>query len=125
MFGGFGISHDGLTLAIVADLGAGETLWLKADADSVPRFEAAGCERFSYEAVKNGEKVKLGMNYYSAPAEALESPQLMLEWARLSWQSALKAQAAKAPRKPRPRAAAKSVAAPRKHKPSSKPSGKT
>ena len=31
MFGGYGISTDGLTLAIVADLGGGETLWLKAD----------------------------------------------------------------------------------------------
>ena len=30
MFGGWGISTGGLTLAIVADLRAGETLWLKA-----------------------------------------------------------------------------------------------
>ena len=30
MFGGYGISTDGLTIAILADLGDGEKLWLKA-----------------------------------------------------------------------------------------------
>ena len=43
MFGGWGISTDGLTVAIVADLGQGETLWLKGDATSRAQFEAAGC----------------------------------------------------------------------------------
>ncbi|MCJ7800064.1 MAG: competence protein TfoX, partial [Polaromonas sp.] len=28
MFGGYGISTDGLTLGILADLGQGEALWL-------------------------------------------------------------------------------------------------
>lgn len=27
MFGGFGLSTDGLTIAIIADLGSGEKLW--------------------------------------------------------------------------------------------------
>lgn len=42
MFGGWGISTGGLTLAIIADLGCGECLWLKADATTLPTFEAAG-----------------------------------------------------------------------------------
>ena len=32
MFGGFSISMEGLTLAVLADLGEGEKLWLKGDA---------------------------------------------------------------------------------------------
>jgi DNA transformation protein len=31
MFGGWGISTDGLTIAIIANLGGGEKLWLKSD----------------------------------------------------------------------------------------------
>lgn len=85
MFGGYGISTDGLTLAIVADLGAGEKLWLKADESSRPRFEASGCERFVYVA----KDKPVSMNYYSAPDEAMESPQLMAPWARLALEAAL------------------------------------
>ncbi|MBK6293125.1 MAG: TfoX/Sxy family protein [Rhodoferax sp.] len=91
MFGGFGISTDGLTLAIVADLGGGEKLWLKADEDCRAQFEAAGCARFIYQA----KGKPMGMNYYSAPEEAMESPALMAPWARLSLACALKARAAK------------------------------
>ena len=92
MFGGWGISTGGLTLAILADLGQGERLWLKADADSLARFEAAGCERFSYTA-RGAPK---SMNYYSAPVDAMESRQFMAPWARLALESALKARAAPA-----------------------------
>jgi DNA transformation protein and related proteins len=103
MFGGFGLSTDGLTIALVINLGQGDTLWLKADAESRPRFEAAGCLPFVYEA--RGKLVRV--NYYSAPEDAMESPQLMAQWARLSLDCALKARAAKALRA---RPARKSVA---------------
>ena len=92
MFGGYGISTDGLTLAIVADLGEGDTLWLKADEASRAQFEAAGCARFVY--LVKGKP--MSMNYYSAPAEAMESPALMAPWVRLSLACALKARAFKA-----------------------------
>ena len=87
MFGGFGISRDGLTVAIMTDLGQGERLWLKADEDTRPLFEAAGCQRFGYLR----EGVSRGMNYYSAPEEAMDSPQQMAPWARLALEAALKA----------------------------------
>jgi DNA transformation protein len=91
MFGGYGISIDGLTLAMLADLGAGEKLWLKADETSRSVFEAAGCERFVYQA-----KAKpMSMNYYSAPDDAMESPALMAPWARLALEAALKARQSK------------------------------
>ena len=96
MFGGFGISTDGLTVALLVDLGAGETLWLKADQESSPYFESAGCERFVYQA--KGKLVSV--NYFSAPDEAMESPQLMAPWARRALEAALKAQQKKLTKKP-------------------------
>lgn len=101
MFGGWGVSIDGLTIAIIADLGAGEKLWLKADDESIARFEAARCERFSYSSHKAGVEVQRSMNYYSAPEEALESAHAMAPWARLALASAVKAQLPRA--KPRSR----------------------
>ena len=93
MFGGWGLSTDGLTVAIVADLGNGETLWLKGDDSSRAQYDAAGCTRCTYES-----KGKLmGMNYFSAPADAMESPALMLPWARLALQAAQTAHASKKP----------------------------
>lgn len=98
MFGGWGIRCDGLTIAVIADLGDGDTLWLKAHAQSRAAFEAQGCRRFTYVA----KGVARGMNYYSAPADAMESPALMQPWARLAWQAALTAHkpATKAKRQP-------------------------
>ena len=87
MFGGYGISTEGLTLAILADLGAGDVLWLKACDTSQDTFEAAGCQRFTYAA--KGKTMQ--MNYYSAPDDAMESAQLMAPWARLALEAALKA----------------------------------
>ena len=107
MFGGYGISTDGLTLALLADLRAGEKLWLKADETSRSVFEAAGCERFVYQA-----KDKLmSMNYYSAPDYAMESPALMGPWAQLALEAALKARHSKpvARRAATPKAASKAT----------------
>ena len=87
MFGGYGISTDGLTIAILADLGQGEKLWLKASPDSIPMFESAGCERFTY--LVKGKPQSMG--YYSVPDEAMESAQEMAPWARLALQAALAA----------------------------------
>jgi DNA transformation protein len=61
MFGGQGISTDGLTLGFVADLGKGQTLWLKAGPETWGVFEAAGCLRFTYQA--KGKARSLG--FYS------------------------------------------------------------
>lgn len=94
MFGGWGISTGGFNIAIVADLGSGEKLWLKADGAVRSYYEVAGCERFTYMA----KGVERSVNYYSAPPEAMETPQLMAPWARQALECALKAQSAKAGR---------------------------
>jgi DNA transformation protein len=99
MFGGWGISVDGLTIALLVDLGEGETLWLKADESTRAQFEAAGCKRFTYLA----KGVSKSVNYYSATSDAMESPQLMAPWARRALEAALKARQSKPIRKPQPK----------------------
>lgn len=88
MFGGWGLSVDGLNLGLVA----WNTLYLKSNAETEPRWLAAGCQPFVYEA--KGKPMRL--NYFTAPEEAMESPALMQPWARLALQAAV---AARAPRR--------------------------
>lgn len=115
MFGGYGISTAGLTFAIVVDLGDGDTLWLKADADTRGTYEAEGCRRFTYDVTRDGQPASRGMNYYSAPPEAMDSPQLMQPWAQLALDCALKARAARPVRaRSATKTTAKAPAAPRK-----------
>lgn len=83
MFGGHGIYADDQFVAIVV----GETLYLKADAQSLPRFDAAGCAPFTYSAKGRG---KVSLNYRAAPAEAMDSPALMRPWAALAMEAALR-----------------------------------
>jgi DNA transformation protein len=91
MFGGFGISTDGLTIAILADLGDGEKLWLKGDASTRSRYEAAGCKMFTYPM----KGVPRSMNYFSSPEEAMDSPDAMRPWAKLALECAVRARAVK------------------------------
>lgn len=89
MFGGHGLYVDELFVALIAF----DRLYLKADAQTRPHFEAAGCEPFVYDG--QGKSVTLG--YFTAPHDAMESPALMQPWARLALEAALRA---RAPRKP-------------------------
>lgn len=88
MFGGWGLYVDDLFVALIAF----ERLYLKVDDTTRARFEAAGCEPFTYEAAGRQPVV---MSYWTAPAEAVESPALMRPWAALAVQAALAARAAK------------------------------
>jgi DNA transformation protein and related proteins len=99
MFGGHGVYIDDLFVALIAD----ERIYLKVDAHTQPAFEAAGCEPFCY--AKDSRQVTLG--YWSAPADAVDSPAQMRPWARLAIEAALRARAAKRPARPRrPRSSA-------------------
>ena len=94
MFGGYGISVDGLTIAILADLGAGEKLWLKASPETTAKFESSSCARFTYLA----KGVPKSMGYYNAPDEAMESANEMAPWAHLALDAALAARKPKSKR---------------------------
>ncbi|AYV46411.1 competence protein TfoX [Caulobacter flavus] len=74
MFGGVGLYASGLFFAILDD----DTLYLKGDAALKPAFEAAGSHPF--DPFGEGKP----MAYWSAPAEAMDDPELLVEWARRS-----------------------------------------
>lgn len=93
MFGGHGFYVDEIFIALVSR----ERLFLKTTAETRARFEAEGCEPFRY----GKDETEIALSYWSAPAEAMESPALMLPWARLALQAALAARAARATVKPR------------------------
>ncbi len=120
MFGGWGISVEGMTLAIIADLGSGDKLWLKADEEARGRFEAAGCERFTYQM-----KDRLAsMGYYTAPEEAMDSQDAMRPWAQLALECALRARSAKPKVARKAAGSSKLSTAPVKRAPAKKPAAK-
>jgi DNA transformation protein len=105
MFGGHGLYVDDLFIALIA----GERLYLKTDAQTRPRFQAAGSEPFVYGR-QGREQVTLG--YWTVPPEAMESPALMQPWARLALEAALRARNAKPAARPAKRAGSAPGAAP-------------
>jgi DNA transformation protein and related proteins len=74
MFGGHGFYSGGKFFAFVLD----DVLYFKVDAQSRPLFERAGSAPFVYLK----RTTRPSVNYYRAPAEALESPDAALTWAR-------------------------------------------
>ena len=104
MFGGHGLYVDDLFVALVI----GDRLYLKVDPAGRDAFAAQGCEPFVYEG--GGKTVTLG--YWSAPAEAMESPALMLPWARRALHAAVAARAEAPVKRRTTKAAASTAAAP-------------
>ena len=99
MFGGWGISVEGMSIAWLLDLsdkgtGSNEKLYLKASDATRAQDEAAGCQRFVYDV----KGVPKSVNYYAAPDDAMESPDAMLPWARLALRCALEAKATAKPK---------------------------
>lgn len=89
MFGGHGLYVDELFVAILT----GERLYLKATPEGAVQFESAGGAAFTY--ARAGRSASLG--FWTPPAEAMDSPELMRPWVRLALQAALAARAATAP----------------------------
>lgn len=83
MFMGWGLSVDGLTVAVIA----WDKLYLKANAETLQHFVAAGCRVFEHTA--NGKT--RSMQYYTAPEAALESRAAMQPWAAWALQAAVAA----------------------------------
>jgi DNA transformation protein and related proteins len=83
MFAGWGLSVDGLTVAVIA----WDTLYLKSHAPTQQQFVDAGCRVFEHHA--RGRTMR--MQYYTAPESALESRTAMQPWATLAMQAALAA----------------------------------
>jgi DNA transformation protein len=87
MFGGHGIMLRGRMFGVLYR----DELFLKADDEAQPLFEAAGCRQWAYPSRKG----PMAMPYWRPPDEAHESAEAMRPWALLSVASAERKAAAK------------------------------
>ena len=92
MFGGHGITVDGLFVAIVVD----DVLYLRCDEANRAEFASLGLPPFEYET-KDGKRQ--AMSYLRAPDEALDGAQAMAPWVRSALGAALRAAASPGSRK--------------------------
>jgi DNA transformation protein len=91
MFSGFGISVDGINFAL--SLRAG--LYLRADEQTIPRFEAEGSKPFSYQTSKRSVTVA---SYWQLPARLFDDPEGLSEWAKAALGAAQRAALKKRPK---------------------------
>jgi DNA transformation protein len=88
MFGGVGLYLDGLFFALIDD----DTLYFKVDDSTRARYERAESKPFC----PFPERPEQTMAYWQVPADVLEDPDELANWAR----EALGVALAKRPRKP-------------------------
>ncbi len=81
MFGGWGLFLDDVMFGLIAR----ERLYLKVDAETEPRFAAAGAEAFTY--LRRGKRV--AWSYWEAPFGG----GALLPWAELGLDAARRARA--------------------------------
>jgi DNA transformation protein len=91
MFSGFGISADGVNFAM--SLRAG--LFFRADAQTIPRFQAEGSKPFQYQTSKRSVTVA---SYWQLPARLFDDPDELAEWARAALGAAQRAALKKRPK---------------------------
>ncbi len=89
MFGGHGIYVDGAFVAIVWK----DQVYLKADAETRPRFEARGLTPFRPSA--SGD---YSLAFFTPPEEALDDSEEFRPWAELALAAARRALLAKRPK---------------------------
>ncbi len=79
MFGGWGLFLDDAMFGLIS----GERLYFKVDAETEPRFAAAGATAFTY--LRQGKRIAL--SYREVPLEAAA----LLPWAELGLEAARRA----------------------------------
>jgi DNA transformation protein len=92
MFGGAGIFRDGVMFALISD----EVLHLKADATTIPAFEAEGLGPFTY-GTKNGDRVLT--SYWCAPEFLMDDDDEMRAWCRRAAEVAARTAVKSAPKR--------------------------
>jgi DNA transformation protein len=107
MFSGFGISADGTNFALALRSG----LYFRADAQTIPRFEAEGSKPFQYQT---RTKTVTVASYWQLPERLYDDPEELTGWARAALAAAERAALKKRPKKRK--AAVKKKAAKRKAK---------
>ena len=93
MFGGAGLFRDGVMFALISE----ELLYLKADATTIPAFEAEDLGPFTY-GTKNGKRVLT--SYWRAPERLLDDDEEMRAWFRLASELAIRSARQKPDKKP-------------------------
>jgi DNA transformation protein len=91
MFSGFGISADGINFAMALRAG----LYFRADAATVPQFEAEGSKPFQYQT---REKTVTVGSYWQLPARLFDDPEELAGWARAALAAAQRAALKKRPK---------------------------
>ena len=93
MFGGYGVYCDGVMMALITD---GEVLYLRTDERTRTAYEALDLPPFKPFTDK-----PMLMPYHRPPDSVLDDGDEMLSWAQPAFEAALRAQAAKKPKKRR------------------------
>ena len=88
MMGAAVLYLDGVIFAVLDE----EELWFKADAESAPVWDEAGCERFTFTG-KDG-KIEV-MNYRRAPSDVHDDAEAMQRWAALAVEAGMRGAAKK------------------------------
>jgi DNA transformation protein len=101
MFSGFGISANGTNFALALRGG----LYLRADDETIPRFEAEGSKPFSYQTRAKTVTVN---SYWQLPERLYDDPEELTGWARAALAAAERAALSKRrkPKKPTRKVAA-------------------
>src|SRR5258707_827014 len=74
MFSGFGVSADGTNFALALRGG----LYLRADEQTIPRFEAEGAKPFQYQTRARTVTVS---SYWQVPERLYDDPEELAGWA--------------------------------------------
>ncbi len=88
MFGGAGLYHQGKFFGLIAD----DVLYLRVDDDNRKDYIEAGMEPFKPFG-------SYAMGYYEVPAEVLEDPDELAQWARKAFAALATGKRSRAPRK--------------------------
>ena len=91
MFSGYGISADGTNFALALRAG----LYLRADDQTIPQFEAEGSQPFQYQTRTKTVTVN---SYWQLPARLFDDSEDLAAWARAALAAAQRAALRKRPK---------------------------
>lgn len=84
MFSGAGVFSDGLMIALISR----DVVYLKADAQTIPAFEAEGLTPFSYQRKGVARTIN---SFWRMPERLYDDPDELAQWARQARDTALRA----------------------------------
>jgi len=96
MFSGYGISADGTNFALALRAG----LYFRADAATIPQFQAEGSKPFSYQQ-RSTAKVVTVNSYWELPARLFDDQEELTGWAKAALAAAKRAALRKRSKTPR------------------------